>query len=458
MTTIRQDSAVRSPGVTYQELLDQDSRPVPGVLRTTGRDDVGPVEIPIEWYLSPEIHALEVERIWRRTWQMACREEDIPEVGDTWVYDIAEISIVVVRVTPMQLKAFFNSCLHRGRALRDYPGRVRDLQCPFHGFTWNLDGTLKTIPCQWDFPHIDPASFCLPEVRVSTWGGFVFVNPDLEAEPLESFLGDLSLQFEPWPLAERAKTVHVARVIPANWKLAQEAFMESFHVITTHPELLPALGDANSQYDAFANYSRAITASASPSPHLPATPSSQEILKSFTGGFDDQPPIVEIPNGVPARVAVGEVFRALNRPALGSKVDTLSDAEMIDAIYYTVFPNFHPWAGFGAPITYRFRPHGDNHEQSIMEVMLLTPFPPGERPPAAPVHWLDEGASWLEAPELSFLGPLFNQDLFNLERLTVGLRNNQRGRITLSRYQELKIRHFYELYRHQLELPASARD
>src|SRR5882757_6593999 len=239
----------RSSGMTYQDILDTDSHDVPEVLRLTGAEDVGPLEIPIDWYLSRDIYEQEKRRIWRRRWQVACREEDIPEVGDTWVYDVADLSILIVRSAPATISGFYNACLHRGRALRDFAGHTNDIQCPFHGFSWSLDGTPKRYPCAWDFTHIDPKEFHLPEVRTGTWGGFVFINPDPDAEPLTDFVAELDRHFARWPLEQRYKSVHVAKVINANWKLAPEAFMESYHTITTHPELLPSLGDANSQYD-----------------------------------------------------------------------------------------------------------------------------------------------------------------------------------------------------------------
>ena len=96
---------------------------------------------------------------------MACREEDIPDVGDTTVYSIAHLSILIVRSAPDSIKAFYNACLHRGRLLREEDGHASELRCPFHGYCWNLDGSLKQIPAEWDFPHVDPDDFHLPEVR-----------------------------------------------------------------------------------------------------------------------------------------------------------------------------------------------------------------------------------------------------------------------------------------------------
>jgi len=441
----------RSAGPTYQDILASDTRSVPEVLRLSGVEDIGPVEIPTEWYLSREIHELEKQRIWSRRWQMACRVEDVPEVGDTWIYDLNDLSVLIVHAAPGQIKAFYNSCLHRGRALRDYPGRTNDLQCPFHGFSWHLDGTSKRIPCEWDFGHIDPATFRLPELLTGTWGGFVFINPDPHAEPLADYLGELDTHFSRWALERRFKSVHVAKVLNANWKLAQEAFMESYHTITTHPELLPSLGDANSQYDAFGNFSRAISAVAFPSPHMARSLSEQEIVDSAVGKWEDEEPILHVPDGASARPVLAAAFREQFRPALGEDVEQISDAEMVDAIYYSLYPNLHPWGGYSTLITYRFRPYQDDHRRSVMECMFLAPYR-GRCPSAAPVHWLAEDEDWLAAPELGPLGHVFQQDMINLESMQRGLRSSQRKKVVLGRYQELKIRHFYSIYRRDMQL------
>jgi phenylpropionate dioxygenase-like ring-hydroxylating dioxygenase large terminal subunit len=437
--------------MTYQDILDTDSHAVPEVLRSTGAEDVGPLEIPVDWYLSRDIYEQEKRRIWHRRWQVACREEDIPEVGDTWVYDVADLSILIVRSSPTTIRGFYNSCLHRGRALRDFAGHTNDIQCPFHGFSWSLDGTPKRYPCDWDFAHIDPAEFHLPEVRTGTWGGFVFINPDPDAEPLTDFVCELDSHFARWPLEQRYKSVHVAKVINANWKLAQEAFMESYHTITTHPELLPSLGDANSQYDAFGNFSRAISASAFPSPHITRELTEQEILDGAALKWDDEEPILVVPDGAAARPVLAAALREQFRPSIGDGVDELCDAEMVDAIYYSVYPNLHPWGGYSTLITYRFRPYRDDHQRSVMECMYLAPFS-GARPPAAAVHWLSDDENWLAAPELGLLANVFQQDMINLESMHRGLRNNQRKKTILGRYQELKIRHFYSIYRDDMQL------
>ena len=148
----------RSAGIDYAELLDADSHPVPDILRAESPLEPGPTLVPVERYFSQEFHDLEVEKVWKRVWQMACHEDDIPDVGDYLVYDIAELSFLIVRSGPDEFKAFYNACLHRGRLLREGAGKwARGAALPFHGWSWNLDGSLKEVPCEWDFPTLDRA-------------------------------------------------------------------------------------------------------------------------------------------------------------------------------------------------------------------------------------------------------------------------------------------------------------
>src|SRR5206468_10442928 len=145
------------------------------------------------------------------------------------------------------IRAFHNSCLHRGTQLRTMPGRLAEIRCPFHGFTWNLDGTLHDIPCGWDFPDVDRATFCLPEAQVGTWGGFVFVNLAPDAPPLVDYLEDLPRHFASWPLEDRYLKAHIVATLPCNWKVALEAFIEAYHTMATHPQLLQTAADSMTQ-------------------------------------------------------------------------------------------------------------------------------------------------------------------------------------------------------------------
>jgi phenylpropionate dioxygenase-like ring-hydroxylating dioxygenase large terminal subunit len=436
----------RSPGVTYQELLDADTHPVPDVLRLESPRYLGSADIPIERYTTREWHRREVDQMWSRVWQFACREEHIPTAGDYIVYQIAELSFLVVRQADGSIKSYPNACLHRGRLLKEYDGHCSELRCPFHGFAWQLDGNLADVPAAWDFPHVDqrPDDFRLPECSVGTWAGFVFINPDPNAAPLEEHLGELMEQFEVWDLGNRFVEAHVSRIIHANWKIAQEAFSEAYHVNATHPQILTYLGDVNSQVDVWDHCARVITPGGTPSPLLgDMTVTEQDMLRGMLDVRVDQDAPVIVPEGTTARAVLADMSRARWRAVAGDKVDQMSDAEMMDSIDYTVFPNFHPWGAFNR-IVYRFRPNGDDHRSAIMECFFLSPFK-GERPPPAKERRLAADEPWATAPELGMLAKVFEQDVFNMAKVQQGLETTRKPGVTFSNYQESKIRWIHDL-------------
>ena len=439
-TTARKEA--RSAGISYQELLDGDVVPAEATLRLEGKLDVPLTSVPVTRYTTKEFHDLEMKKLWPRVWQMACREEEIPEIGDYIVYEIGAHSILVVR-TQMGIRAQHNVCRHRGRKLcTEADGHAASFICPFHGFSWNLDGSLRGVTSEWDFPHIDKNNFDLNKVLCDTWGGWVFINMDLKAEPLAKFLGDLPTHFAVWSPEDRYIEAHVAKVMSCNWKLCQEAFMEAFHVITTHPQILVGIGDENSQYDAWGNISRAITPNGTPSPHLRFRPSEQELFDAVTMKYLDAEGGMELPNGARARAMLAAGARMALQPIVGDNTP-ISDASVSDSIYYTLFPNFHPWGGYNR-IVYRFRPYQNRHDKSVMECYYLSPFS-GKRPPPAKTHWLAEDQHWTEAEELGVLAKVFTQDTFNLPHVQTGLEAAQYDEIVLARYQETKIRHFHHL-------------
>ena len=424
----------RSPGITYQELLDQDSRPVPDVLRLQSPKDMGLQRYSVKRYTSAAWHELEVERLWKKVWQFTCREEDIPEPGDHYRYDIAGMSFLIVRTEAGELKAYPNACLHRGRMLKEFDGNAAELRCPFHGFCWKLDGQLKDIPADWDFPQIDQSDFSLPEIPLAVWAGFIFINPDQNCDPFDDFIKDLAEQFERWNLGGLYKQAHAAKVMPCNWKIAQEAFCEAFHVNATHPQIMRSIGDVNSQVDVWENCSRVITAGGTHSPLLTDV-SNPDLIRAMMD-LDHDAEVPEIPEGVSLRTFLADRSRENLKAIAGDRAETYCDAELMDSLDYTLFPNFHPWGAFNG-IVYRFRPNGNDHRSSIMECMMLAPFE-GERPPAAQVHWLKEDETWSSV--LGFLGKVFDQDSFNMPKVQQGLEATYMDGIVLSGYQESKVR------------------
>jgi phenylpropionate dioxygenase-like ring-hydroxylating dioxygenase large terminal subunit len=427
-----------------QELLDAETRPVPAVLRALGDAPAATSGIPREHYTDRAVHELEVSQVWQRVWQMACRAEQIPDVGDCVVYSAPGVSLVVVRSGPDDIRAFHNSCLHRGTQLRTQPGRVGELRCPFHGFTWNLDGSFAGMPCPWDFPHVDARTFCLPEARVGTWGGFVFVTMDPNAVDLLDYLEILPEHFASWDLGERYLSAHVVRVVPCNWKVALEAFIESYHTVAVHPQLLTTSGDAQTQYDVYRgvrHVNRMITPVGIASDHVGHHVGEQDILDAMFLTKDED---AVVPDGATARHVLAERTRRALAARTGRDYSSITDCEALDAIEYFVFPNFVPWAGYTTPLAYRFRPHGDDHAAAVMDVMLLEPVPlSGPRPASAPTRHLDAGQRWADAPELGYLGRILDQDTATLARVQRGLEAADRPEVTLARYQESRIRHFH---------------
>lgn len=427
----------RSPGLTYQDLLDQDTHEVPPVLRLEAPKFLGNEDISTERYTSKDWFDREVEHLWMKVWQYAVREEEIPEPGDYYKYDIAGLSFIVIRALDGSIKAYPNACLHRGRQLKEYDGHCSEIRCAFHGFAWELDGTLKDVPARWDFLHVEEENFKLPEVATATWAGFVFINPDPNCEPFEDFVGELAQQFERWDLGSRYKQAHVAKVIDCNWKVAQEAFCEAYHVNATHPQILVSLGDTNSQVDVWENCARVITPGGTYSPLLGYEPSEEDIVRHMMD-IRQGDPIPPVPEGMSTRAWGAAGARETWRQHAGDLVDEYCDAELMDSIDYTLFPNFHPWGAFNR-IVYRFRPYGADHRRCIMECIWIAPFQ-GERPAPAPVHWLEDHEVFSDATELGMLGKVFDQDLFNMPKVQAGLEATFKPGITLATYQESKVR------------------
>jgi phenylpropionate dioxygenase-like ring-hydroxylating dioxygenase large terminal subunit len=451
--TVPVRAAPRAPGKSFSQLVREDTKnPPPSYLLVDKSEWQGDEALDVDRYITREAHELEKEKIWKKVWQMACREEQVPQTGDSWVYDINDISILVVRVTSSEIKAYYNVCLHQGRKLRDGPSHDTELRCPFHGFCWTLGGKLAHFPSQWDFPQIEKRQFSLREVKVGRWGGFVFINMDPNCASLEDFIGDMPSHWEKFPLEDRYIALHVAKVFRANWKTAQEAFMEGYHNVATHLQFCIPFGGLldSTQYDPMGNYSRAIGLGAIEAPLALQDPTMDECLQTLTE--IGAPGLLEAikRNAPPDVMSMIEFMTRFRRDRLrdliGAKADDLSDYELHGGGYLTLFPNFHPWWAYDE-IVYRFRPYNDDPEMCLMETYLLRPFS-GERPKPAALHSLGPDDTHLDAPEMGELARIFYQDEFNIEAVQKGLHSLKaigRG-TTHGVYQAGKIRHFHRLW------------
>lgn len=433
----------------YDALPRNGGVPLPDVLRQSSPGLLGIDDLPTHRYTSRAFHDLEVERLWKRTWQWACREADLPGVGDYVLYEIAGIEIIIVRTASGTLSAFHNACLHRGTALCTEPtGNVRNFTCAFHGWSYRTDGTLQHVPAGWDFPQATPGQDRLAHVLVDTWDGWVFVNLDAGARPLAEHLGVLPEHFAPWPMADRLKVSHVRKIVRANWKVVREQFMESYHGPLVHPQLQRSHTSYEAQYDYFPpNVVRMMSLAAVPNSFTGDAVSEQELADAFTTAFCL--PAVEVAGGGSARDVLADTLRAQMSMLTGFDYSTVTDAEVLDGVEYILFPNFAIWAGYSMGLAYRWRPCGDDPNLSLMDIMVLTP--PGGSSFAGVPH--DQWEAPLRdigpddtitdsAPELGMYAPVFDQDLTLSPHIQRGLRSAATD-LKVSRYQEANIRAFH---------------
>ena len=149
-------------------------------------DDVRDDFVPKDAYLSKEFADREAERLWPYVWQIACREEEIPNVGDFVTYDILDNSIIVVRSKPNEIRAFHNLCPHRGNRLTEGCDHAKQFVCSFHGWRFGLDGRNISVVDRKDWGDLlSDEDVQLKSVKTGSWGGFVFINMDPDCQPLD---------------------------------------------------------------------------------------------------------------------------------------------------------------------------------------------------------------------------------------------------------------------------------
>lgn len=454
----------RCPGLSYSGLLALDTRPVPSFLAEETTKDLGDSPIEAARYTSSEFFQRENEKLWPNVWQFAAREEDLPDPGDTVVFENAGRSYLLVRQQDRSVRCFHNVCLHRGRKLRLQSGYAVEIKCPFHGFSWNNDGSLKEIPCAWDFRHLEDRDMSLPKVRVESWQGFLLITENARLPDFRSWAGPAISHFDRWRLDECYTSAWVARVIPANWKVTAEAFMEAWHSITTHPQILGFTGDANTRYDIYGDHmNRAITPSAVLSPHIADQHDQAFVLKKLSefvaekdgagrkagSRFTEQnglPEGADPADPVLARKIIAEANRQLFHKMSGHDFAGVSDSEVTDNFTYNIFPNFSPWGGFIPNIVYRWTPWKDQ-DHCLMEVRILMRNTVGApMPRGAAMHRIGDDEPFASAAHLigSGLASVFDQDMANLPYVQEGLKCSANGRVELGRYQESRIRHFHQ--------------
>ncbi len=206
--------------------------------------------LPWSWYSDPAVLTLEQERIFAGSWQYAGHTGQLEEPGSFLATHAGNLPIVVVRDRAGDLRGFVNVCRHRGSVICVGEGRRETLQCPYHAWTYGLDGSLLNAPRSDHEPGFDASKLGLLPIQVEAWGPFVFANPDREAASLADHLGELpdllkadGLDIDALVFNRRAEGEY-----DANWKVCTENFLECYHCAVAHPSFSKAIDVAPDSY------------------------------------------------------------------------------------------------------------------------------------------------------------------------------------------------------------------
>jgi nitrite reductase/ring-hydroxylating ferredoxin subunit len=396
--------------------------------------------IPAEDYASASFAALEYERMWPKTWQVACRVEELPRVGDQLVYENCDDSIIVMRTSEDRICAFYNACPHRGRQLVTGPRRTQQLVCPFHGWRFDLNGRCTHIPYKEDWgPGLDEVDHDLTSVGCDTWGGFVFVNLDPKAGPLRTYLGEAAVNLDPFEYQRQRIRWTASVEVNANWKLTLEAFIEAYHIQTTHPQLTPVFDDRTQTFGAGLHgymLSKYVFGAVSPLIKTPQSPDIRLRILEFMRqqAFDvgsvfaerdvtaASRMLTELSPDVSPEEAGMAVHRYRREAAIAAGVgwpEMTQEQMMKGGVVWHIFPNLVCLTGPTASLWYRVRPvvgAGKDPERCILDFIALERYAEGYAPNPVHQHY-DNWKAFKSLP--SFLA----QDFANLPHLQKGVRS-----------------------------------
>jgi phenylpropionate dioxygenase-like ring-hydroxylating dioxygenase large terminal subunit len=401
-----------------------------------------PDRIAKQRYYDDGFFAREAEQLWSRTWQMACRLEEIPHEDDFATYDILDQSVVVIRTADGGARAVQNACRHRGVRIVEGRGSCarRGFTCPFHGWCYGPDGVNTFVPQARTFSghNLEPGDIDLTPVQCEVWGGMAWINLDPAAPPLRDCIEPFATVMDAWKLGSmRAEWWYAAR-IPANWKVCEEAFVEQYHVLEAHPQLrLPGrypAKDGSLDPAAFKkgelSYLRLMSRGMAGMVHasdvklaeqlartIQLTGSAEEIRRTWDTQLND-------------KVTAWHRKQGHDMP----DINELEAAGMNQPMGYC-FPHVFVLPMYSSASCYRFRPLGP--EETLMEIWSLTRFAPGAEPatPPIPEWWAPDDARW---------PPIPRQDFANLPKQQRGL--HARG-FEYMRLSELGEGHISNLHR-----------
>jgi carnitine monooxygenase subunit len=370
-----------------------------------------PERIPAERYCDEAFYNLELDHVWPHAWQMATRLERIPEVGDWVEYQNVGQSVIIVR-TESGVKAYHNACRHRGVPIAGGKGndhgncKQSGFVCPFHGWRFNMDGENTFVYGKHLFSdrQLNPDDINLIPCRVETAIGCAWINFDDDAPSLRESIGPLLDRLEAHNVGQLRSEWWFATVLPANWKLAMEAFMEGYHVMKTHPQLHAADGGlstdmyndvpADAAGTTMEKKKKSAKDGTTTAQLIAATLKHMELLSGGMAGMLHAKelaiakaiPIDGLPEDPNTAVPMwyGMVAEQISKQ-LGAKGEPVPDlpavmrSDPINAVEF-LFPHYFLLPYFSNFSSYRIRPLGP--ETCLFELWSLTFFPPGEEPEA----------------------------------------------------------------------------
>lgn len=430
--------------------------------------------VPKSRYLDPEFLKLELDKMFTRTWLMACRVEELPGVGSFVEYEIGSYSILIVREAKDSIRAYHNACRHRGTRLARGRGRVGSLICPFHGWRWNLDGSIRLVLDREEFVPRSDDDLGLVQVRAEQWGGFVFINMDPDAAPLLEYLDPIPRIFAPFQLENMRYRWLKGVLLPCNWKTALDGFLEAYHVAGTHPQLhrfdksntnIASLKEIDSRiwapttvYERHAHYS-----AVGQKKNTNSTDAAKDPSMRKTDGVNDERVNIALAvqyiaddmrglenerswraaealktADVPAGMTAGQYYLQLYRElslAEGYDWPDITPQQWAEAgTAWNVFPNTIMLPNQGSVFCYRARPNGLDPDSCLFEIFSLDQIPVADYDKKT-----DFQPEYFEDFRDADLGVVFTQDLMNAKEVTVGMHSPSFDGHRLSEEQEMTI-------------------
>ena len=292
-------------------------------------------------YISEDFMQSEWEGIWTKAWLFAGLESDILEPGDFFIYDIGRESIVITRNDENEISAFYNVCQHRGNKIVTLEsGSFSKVSCPYHGWTYGLDGTLEHVPDRELFKEGVPCEEkSLKPVKVSVWAGLVFINMDDNASSLETFLGPIVDQLKPYKFEKMNLVKHqTVSLLETNWKTVRDNFLEQYHVDFIHPQHASFVDCCDAENDLWPfGHTRTMVTSPVVNPRYSTPDEPPEFMKDYLKGLRLNPD--DFHGKVPEiRKAIQKQKRVIG-DELGFDFSEFTDDQVSDVLQYDIFPN-----------------------------------------------------------------------------------------------------------------------